>query len=119
MNSVASNGKSNGNKPGGITGKGFVKGKSGNPRGRVSAEDDMKAIIRAFAAERDRAARNSRLRVMLLNLYKNKPEIILYLGWGKPSETHTITVREEIAGVPQDVVEKLRGVARMTVNNGN
>lgn len=102
-----------------VPGKPFVKGQSGNPRGRPKLEDDMKAIVRDFMAERDPSARAIRLRATLLRLYKERPLDLIYLGWGKPTETHNVNVTQEVAGVPPEMLEVLRERFMATVANRN
>lgn len=43
--------KSNGKKPGGVTGKGFMPGKSGNPKGRPKKELCFPEILRRILDE--------------------------------------------------------------------
>jgi hypothetical protein len=83
---VANNAKST-KKPGGITGKGFTPGKSGNPNGRPKSADFVEAV-RDFLAEYDPLAEgdHTRLHRVLESLAMDDPKILLYYAFGKPCE---------------------------------
>jgi hypothetical protein len=74
-------------KPGGVTGKGFRPGRSGNPSGRPKSADFAEEV-RDFLAERDPKAQvdQSRLRGILERLAQNDPKVLLHYGFGKPTD---------------------------------
>lgn len=69
----------------------FVKGKSGNPGGRVrTATVALRHAILEHAGKPDRSKDGrgrARMRVMLDRLYKEDLKTYLAYGWGKPVET--------------------------------
>lgn len=86
---VQSNAPTTGKIPGGVTGKGFVKGKSGNPGGRPKSTAQFGAVVRAFLDEPDetRPNRQAKLRTVIERMAKDDPKTLLAYGYGKPLET--------------------------------
>ena len=83
---VGSNGKST-KKPGGVTGKGFMPGKSGNPSGRSPKVADLAKEVREFLREwHPKSKDKSRLLVLLETLAESDPKVLLHYGFGKPIE---------------------------------
>ena len=82
------NGNGKPKKPGGATGKGFMPGKSGNPRGRVPGYESLGTMVRKFADQvhpKDKQGRK-RLDVLIERLYDEDPKTWLAYGYGKPVE---------------------------------
>lgn len=84
--SVANNGK----QPGGITGKGFMPGKSGNPYGRPKARGFLRWAINQYLSrphpvEKDK----TRLQVLIARLEAEDPRALLGYGFGKPDKPDT------------------------------
>jgi hypothetical protein len=92
--------------PGGITGKGFVKGKIANPNGRrgnqlvpkkrtFELSDHLRDWLRKQDWVRDadgnKIGKELRLETIIKNLAANKPEILLHYAYGKPLERTEIT----------------------------
>jgi len=83
---VGSNGKS-AKKQGGVTGKGFMPGKSGNPSGRSPKVADLAKEVREFLRGwHPKSKDKSRLLVLLETLAENDPKVLLHYGFGKPIE---------------------------------
>jgi hypothetical protein len=81
-NHVANNTKTTG----GITGKGFKPGRSGNPSGRPKSADFAKEV-RAFLQEPHPKRRaQSQLRAIIERLAEHDPKILLHYAFGKPAE---------------------------------
>lgn len=78
------NGRTTG-KRGGCTGAGFLPGRSGNPGGRPQTAHFGESV-RQFLHETDSHGRE-RLRRILERLEKDKPELLLAYGFGKPRGT--------------------------------
>jgi len=87
MTGVANNGKTTG----GITGKGFKPGKSGNPSGRPKALFHFGEYIRAFLNSPGDGAAKTQLDALIQRLAKEKPEVLLHFAFGKPVESHEIS----------------------------
>ena len=65
--------------------KGYFKpGQSGNPGGRPRTSE-FAAEVRAYLREKVKG--KERMRLLLENLMKRRPEILLYYAYGKPIET--------------------------------
>ena len=92
--------------PGGITGKGFVKGCTGNPNGRRGSQlvpkkrtfelsDHLRDWLRKQDWVRDadgnKVGKEIRLETIIKNLAATKPEILLHYAYGKPLERTEIT----------------------------
>ncbi len=77
---------------GGITGKGFKKGRSGNPGGRPKTAE-FSAKVRDYLARKHGAKTN--LETILENLKEHDPKILLYYAFGKPVETQVIQNPDE------------------------
>ena len=106
MSDVASNANVTNRKPGGITGKGFQPGKSGNPAGWTRRRRQAKAVgelIRDYLAQTDdeattAAGRNvTRLDALIQRLAQEDPKTLLAYAYGKPSETHEAQAAEATA----------------------
>jgi hypothetical protein len=83
---VENNGRTT--KPGGVTGKGFVKGKSGNPGGRKPIPEDVKEMCRALSPKAVQA-----LGVALEEggaVSVQAARVLLDRAWGTPAQTVTI-----------------------------
>ena len=78
------NGRTTG-KRGGCTGQGFLPGRSGNVNGRPQTAHFGESV-REFLHETDSHGKE-RLRRILERLEKDKPELLLAYGFGKPRET--------------------------------
>lgn len=93
----------------------FTKGVSGNPSGRpkgsVAGATMLGESIRTFLAEQDGVKNRTRLEGLILRLYDEDPKTLLAYGFGKPIETHDVSV-STVSGVPEDVLESLRAIAR-------
>ena len=113
--SVESNGSnaiSNAQNAGGITGKGFKKGQSGNPSGRkkghvlqVAPEKKRFAFsnyLRDWLMEKawvrdidgNKVSKETRLETLIECLAKTKPEVIFNYAFGKPVEVHEVAAAE-------------------------
>ena len=92
---VANNAKST-KKPGGITGKGFQPGRSGNPSGRPKSDDFAKEV-RDFLAERDPKTKGDRTRLLgvLERLEVNDPKILLAYAFGRPADVVQFLAQNE------------------------
>ena len=76
---------------GGVTGKGFQPGKSGNPAGRPRRAETFGSRIREFLDAKDPKDKEQRARmdVLIEEMYRGKPEdrkTLLAYGFGKPVE---------------------------------
>jgi hypothetical protein len=109
MSDVAHNGKTTG----GITGKGFKPGKSGNPSGRPKALFHFGEYVRTFlySPAVDGTAK-TQLDALIQRLAKEKPEVLLHSGFGKPVESH------EISGLSAAPVIKLRHAHEISEERG-
>jgi len=81
-------------RPGGVTGKGFLPGKSGNPGGRAKTPEAFKELARSNSMEALEAA------ISIMKSKKEKSsdrlkavEIVLDRSWGKPVQGFDIGVR--------------------------
>ncbi len=93
MSDVASNANATNRKPGGITGKGFQPGKSGNPAGWTRRRRHAKAVgelIRDYLAQPDAEATSAtgrkvnRLDALIQRLAQEDPKTLLAYAYGKP-----------------------------------
>lgn len=82
-------------KPGGITGKGFRPGQSGNPDGGTRRRREAKAVgeqIRDYLAQPDDEAtkaaghKTTRLQALIIRLAESDPRTLLAYAYGKPVE---------------------------------
>jgi hypothetical protein len=100
--SVASNGKAT--KPGGVTGKGFMPGKSGNPLGRSPKVADFAKEVREFLLEwHPKSKDKTWLLVLMEALAESDPKILFYYAFGKPIETQVVVEEQQ----KQNETEKL------------
>lgn len=91
---------------GGITGKGFMKGRVANPNGRRGSQlvpkkrtFELSDHLRAWLQKQDwvrdadgnKVEKELRLETIIKNLAANKPEILLHYAYGKPLERTEIT----------------------------
>jgi hypothetical protein len=101
--SVGSNGKST-KKPGGVTGKGFTPGKSGNPSGRSPKVADLAKEVREFLREwHPKSKDKTRLLVLLETLAENDPKVLLHYAFGKPIEMQVVNNPDGMALGPLTV----------------
>jgi hypothetical protein len=89
--------------------KPFQKGKSGNPGGRPKTADFAKQV-RDFLGKRD--GNRTNLETVLQTLKDNKPEILLYYGFGKPAETVTHQNPDGSNLIPQELISAAATVAK-------
>ena len=102
----------NGKQLGGVTGKGFMPGKSGNPNGRRPLAVTLAQHVRDIGSEViDAATGWTRLDAMIRRLFADAmggktqaAEIILERGWGKVMQPVEVDWRVEAvqAGVTED-----------------
>lgn len=91
--------------PGGCTGKGFQKGRSGNPKGHVSPE---MADARALAKQHTKLAIMGLVEVAKLPAAKHASakafacDKLLERGWGKPVQPVDINDTRPLANVPAE-----------------
>jgi len=92
---TGSNGITTKQKPGGITGKGFRPGQSGNPTGGTRRRREAKALseqIRDYLAQPDDEAtkvagrKTTRLQALITRLAETDPRTLLAYAYGKPVE---------------------------------
>ncbi len=92
---VASNAIATTKKPGGITGRGFLPGQSGNPEGGTRRRKEAKAVgelIRDYLAQPDEEATKAagrkvtRLQSLIMRLAESDPRTLLAYAYGKPVE---------------------------------
>jgi hypothetical protein len=105
-------------KPGGVTGKGFKPGQSGNPTG-INTRKETKAFgefLRSWLEkhikvkdEKGNTHKVRRLDDILRRVTEQKPEVLLHYAYGKPAEMVDLSTSE---GGKVDFVVKL-------VTNGN
>jgi hypothetical protein len=96
---------------GGVTGKGFMKGKSGNPGGQPKGLVDIKAAAQEHSADAIR-----RLADVMLGVETPPAAIVaaatalLDRGFGRPNQSMEIdmTVKNEIARRLEDARERVR-----------
>ena len=95
MSDVTSNVIVTSKKQGGITGKGFIPGQSGNPTGGTRKRREAKAIgeqIRDYLAQLDKQAtlqaghKITRLQSLIMRLEYCDPKTLLAYAYGKPVE---------------------------------
>ena len=94
--------QNNGNSTGGITGKGFSKGKSGNPGGRPKTSEFAEQV-RNYLRERD--GKSTRLEKILHDLAANDPKTLLYYAYGKPVEMVELTGQNTEKALPDSVID--------------
>jgi hypothetical protein len=80
--------QSNGKMEGGITGKGFKKGKSGNPKGRPKGVQSIPDILKKIGAEKGTVDGRTKLDVIMNKVYQFASE-------GKPWAVQFIADRTE------------------------
>ena len=92
---VASNAIATKPKSGGITGRGFRPGQSGNPTGGTRRRREAKAVgeqIRDYLAQPDEEAtkaggrKTTRLQALIMRLEQTDPRTLLAYAYGKPVE---------------------------------
>jgi len=92
---TGSNGITTQPKRGGITGKGFRPGQSGNPTGGTRRRREAKAVgelIRDYLAQPDEEAtkaggrKTTRLQALIMRLEQTDPRTLLAYAYGKPVE---------------------------------
>lgn len=115
MSDVASNANVTNRKPGGITGKGFQPGKSGNPAGWTRRRRQAKAVgeqIRDYLAQPDAEAttaagrKTSRLDALIQRLAQEDPKTLLAYAYGKPSEMCEVRAAE---ATPMEFIVRVNG----------
>lgn len=89
----------------------FVKGQSGNPGGRPKGATSLGETIRAFLAEKDGIKNRTRLESLIQRLYDEDAKTLLAYGFGKPIETHDVSV-STVAGLPEEVLQQLQTIAQ-------
>lgn len=77
---------------GGVTGKGFMPGKSGNPGGRPKVLSEARDAVKEWLEGKCRGKTRFYLALELLLL--NDPKQLLFFAYGKPVETHEISGRQ-------------------------
>lgn len=104
--------------PGGITGKGFRPGQTGNPQGgRLGPRKEaflfgnyLRAWLQEKAwtrdAEGNKLKKEYRLKTVIDTLAANKPEILLHYAYGKPVEVHEVAAAE---GTELEFVVRVHG----------
>lgn len=92
--------------PGGITGKGFKPGQTGNPHGarlgRQREQFAFGAYLREWLQEvgvvkddeGNPTKKEPRLKTIINRLAKDKPEVLLHYAYGKPVEVHEVQAAE-------------------------
>jgi hypothetical protein len=98
---------------GGVTGKGFTPGQSGNPKGRPIKGAQLGKEIREFLDEIDTKDKLTRVRlkVVLERLYNEDLKTLLAYGFGKPIETQVLQNPDGsglFEGLPIPPVNRLR-----------
>src|SRR6185295_16328730 len=88
-------------------GRPFKKGQSGNPGGRPKTAY-VAELIREYFKAMDEDEDKTNLEVVLDNLKKHKPEILMYFVYGKPAEVVSMSGSVEVTGLPADVLARLR-----------
>lgn len=78
--------KNNSKTVGGVTGKGFVKGQTGNRFGRPKTAHFAESV-REYLKKKDGDKTN--LQTVLESLLEHDPKVLLYYAFGKPAETMT------------------------------
>ena len=108
----------NGKMIGGITGKGFLPGKSGNPSGlNIGRRKEAFAFgnyLRDWLQEQPwakdengkRIAGEVRLKTIVERLAEQKPEVLLHYAYGKPVEVHEVAAAE---GTEIEFVVRVKG----------
>ena len=97
---------SNGKKLGGVTGKGFLPGQSGNPTGKNAKHQaqfgeklrdwllQKEWVKDVNTGKRIRGGKQPRLLTIINRLAEQKPEVLLHYAYGKPVEMHQIEAAE-------------------------
>ena len=106
---VQNNAENKGN-VGGVTGRGFRPGRSGNPGGRPKTAT-FAAEVRQFLQENVSHTDKPRLRRLLERLEIRKPEILLYFACGKPTECVELTGRDGVPLLDPQVIAAARDIA--------
>lgn len=96
---------------GGVTGKGFLPGQSGNPKGRKPLAVTIGQHVRDIGAEViDERTQWTRIDAMIRRLYADAisgrhqhAEIILERGWGKVPQPIQLDVTEELRRMMRDL----------------
>ena len=95
VNDVTTNAIATTTKTGGITGKGFMPGQSGNPTGGTRKRREAKAVgkqIREYLGQLDKQATENaghkitRLQSLITRLEQTDPRTLLAYAYGKPVE---------------------------------
>lgn len=105
VNRVASNALPTGKKLGGITGKGFKPGQSGNPSGGSHPSREFGKFVRDWL-EREvtfnmphgkafKKQRKKRLAWLVQKIADERPEILLHYAFGKPIEAREVQATDE------------------------
>lgn len=106
----------NGKMVGGITGKGFLPGRSGNPLGAKAstrAQHQFGEELRKWLLQRTdikdldgKITKTTRLFTIVRRLADQKPEVLLHYAFGKPVEMHQVEAAE---GTTVEFVVKVTG----------
>lgn len=101
-------------KLGGVTGKGFMPGQSGNPKGGQRRPKELAQFgqwLRGWLAKQitykrdDKSVKTTRVEWLVGKIAEQKPDVLLHYAYGKPVEMMQVAAAE---GAPIEFVVKLR-----------